>query len=73
MAGELISAFKILNLPFEPDFLCDYNYFMGDMNYRFNSTYEEIINNDLLRDAPKLIKNLDQLTKSMKGEDLAAI
>jgi hypothetical protein len=26
----------------DPDIICDYNFIMGDLNYRFDTTYEEM-------------------------------
>ena len=27
----------------DSDLICDYNFIMGDLNYRINSTYEEMM------------------------------
>ena len=41
----------------EADAISDFNFLMGDMNFKFNQTYDEII--DHINDAPNLVKNLD--------------
>lgn len=43
----------------EPDALSDINFFMGDLNFRFNSTYTEHIGK--VADSPMMFKQLDQL------------
>jgi hypothetical protein len=45
--------------------MCDYNFIMGDLNYRFESTFEDMIDNDKIKIAPQLIDQYDQLTNSM--------
>lgn len=51
----------------DPDLTCDYNFIMGDLNYRLNSTYEEMIDLDLIKEAPQKINLLDQLSISIRG------
>ena len=36
----------------DPDILCDYNFILGDMNYRFESTYEDMIDTDKIKNSP---------------------
>ena len=52
----------------DPDIICDYNFFMGDLNYRMdNTTFEEMINTEKIKVAPLLIDQIDQLTISKRG------
>jgi hypothetical protein len=42
MMSDLIKCdkFRIIErTEIEPDVFCDYNFIMGDLNYRFNSTF----------------------------------
>ena len=43
MAEELIESLKVERQELDPDMICDYNFFMGDLNYRFDCTYEELV------------------------------
>ena len=44
----------------DPDIICDYSFFMGDLNYRMdNTTYDDMINTDKIKIAPTLIKDID--------------
>jgi len=44
----------------DPDIVCDYNFFMGDLNYRMdNTTFEEMINTEKIKVAPLLIDQMD--------------
>ena len=52
---ELIKQLKIERQEMDPDIICDYNFIMGDLNYRFDQTYEEMIDNDKIKIAPQLI------------------
>ena len=40
MMESLIEYFKVERQEFDSDIICDYNFIMGDLNYRFDSTYE---------------------------------
>ena len=44
----------------EPDAIADINFFMGDLNFRFNRTYQE--HSPHVHQSPELIPQLDQLT-----------
>ena len=56
---ELIKQLKIERQEMDPDIICDYNFIMGDLNYRFDQTYEEMIDNDKIKIAPQLIDQYD--------------
>ena len=45
-------SFRIENNDMDPDFLFDYNFILGDLNYRFNTTYEHMIDTDKIKVAP---------------------
>jgi|TARA_B110001450_G_C17540214_1_gene448306 hypothetical protein len=51
----------------DPDLICDYNFIMGDLNYRFNSSYEQMMDNGDIHTACQMMDELDQLTISRKG------
>jgi hypothetical protein len=67
MMEELMKVFRIDRPELDPDIIADYNFIMGDLNYRFDSTYEHMTQNDKVKIAPQLISELDQLTKSRTG------
>ena len=41
----------------EPDAVCDFNFFMGDLNFRFNRTFQDHMP-DIDR-SPQLLRELD--------------
>lgn len=51
----------------DPDVICDYNFIMGDLNYRFDSSYEQMCDQGQIRIAAKLLDELDQLSISRRG------
>jgi len=62
---ELIKApnFRIHNSNLDCDFIADYSFILGDLNYRMNSTYSEMIeDSDRINVAKDLLDELDQLT-----------
>lgn len=59
MIEELIKAFRIERSELDPDIIADYNFIMGDLNYRFDSTFEEMVTTEKLKMAPQLIDQLD--------------
>ena len=67
MIEELIKVFRIDRTELDPDMIADYNFIMGDLNYRFESTFEEMVETEKLKMAPQLIDQLDQLTISKRG------
>ena len=67
MMEEIIRSLKIERQELDPDLLADYNFILGDLNYRMDLTYEEMIETDQIKIANQLIDKLDQLRKSMKG------
>jgi hypothetical protein len=53
MIEELIKNFRIDRTELDPDMIADYNFIMGDLNYRFESSFEEMVNNsEKLKMAP---------------------
>jgi hypothetical protein len=63
MMSELIKKMRMHRDEIDPDMIADYNFIVGDMNYRMKGTYEQ-----LAPQAEKLIemrKELDQLYLSM--------
>lgn len=52
MMADLIKEMKVERPELDIDILCDYNFIMGDLNYRFDSTFEEMIDNDKIKIAP---------------------
>lgn len=55
MIEELIKVFRIDRTELDPDMIADYNFIMGDLNYRFESTFEEMVTTEKLKMAPQLI------------------
>jgi hypothetical protein len=43
MMSTLIEYFKVDRQEMDSDLICDYNFIMGDLNYRIDSTYEAMI------------------------------
>jgi hypothetical protein len=52
MIEELIKVFRIDRTELDPDMIADYNFIMGDLNYRFESTFEEMVETGKLKMAP---------------------
>ena len=52
MMEEIIKSLKYERKDLDADLTCDYNFIMGDLNYRLNSTYEEMIDLELIKEAP---------------------
>jgi hypothetical protein len=71
MMEEIIRSnqFRHSNPDLDEDFLADYSFILGDLNYRFDSTYQDFVNSDLIKFANERIEDLDQLHKSMLGRD----
>ena len=67
MMSSLVKFFKVDRQEMDSDLICDYNFIMGDLNYRFNSSYEQMIDNQDIHIACKLMDELDQLSISRKG------
>ena len=49
------------------DMVSDYNFILGDLNYRFKSTYTDFISQ--IENAPRFILNLDELSWERNQED----
>ena len=67
MMGDVLKGLKYEREELDPDITCDYNFILGDLNYRFESSYEEMIDENLIQQAPQLIETHDQLKISMRG------
>jgi hypothetical protein len=67
MMSSLVKFFKVDRQEMDPDLICDYNFIMGDLNYRFNSSYEQMMDNGDIHTACQMMDELDQLTISRKG------
>ena len=65
--SSLVKFFKVDRQEMDPDLICDYNFIMGDLNYRFNSSYEQMMDNGDIHTACQMMDELDQLTISRKG------
>ena len=60
MAEDVIRALKAERQEMDPDIVCDYNFFLGDLNYRLdNTTYEDMLYTDKIKLAPQLIDQID--------------
>ena len=64
MMSEIISKMRIQRDEIDPDIISDFNFILGDLNYRLDGTFEEL--------EPQIDKIVgmrierDQLYKSMK-------
>tara|TARA_B110000285_G_scaffold229033_1_gene293034 strand:- start:780 stop:986 length:207 start_codon:yes stop_codon:yes gene_type:complete len=67
MMRQLIQTFRIERSELDPDTLADYNFIMGDLNYRFDISFDEMVTTDKLKMAPMLVDQLDQLAISKRG------
>ena len=70
MMASLIETFKVDRQEMDSDVVCDYNFIMGDLNYRFNSTYEQMCDQGQIKIANKLMDEMDQLKISQRGEQI---
>ena len=43
MMSELIRKMRIQREEIDPDVISDFNFILGDMNYRMEGTYEELV------------------------------
>ena len=68
MMEDLIKTMKIERNELDPDIICDYNFIIGDLNYRFDTTYDDMIDNDKIKIDPQLIEQYDQLMISMSSK-----
>ena len=64
MASELTNEFKLSaiqrSIPgLESDHFSDFCIFMGDLNYRMNTTYKEFNNTNVAKDAVRMIRDID--------------
>ena len=59
MMEDLVRTMKVERHELDPDIICDYNFIIGDLNYRFDTTYDDMIDNERIKDAPKLVDELD--------------
>jgi hypothetical protein len=57
MMSELIRSLRVHRKEIDPDILADYSYILGDLNYRMNSTFTELM--PLMPDIIKLKNSLD--------------
>ena len=48
MMGDVLKGLKYEREELDPDITCDYNFILGDLNYRFESSYEEMIDENLI-------------------------
>lgn len=62
MMEELIQSMKFGRQELDADIISDYNFIMGDLNYRFNCSFEEMISTGQINIAPELLNEMDQLT-----------
>ena len=60
MAETIVRSLRLQRQEMDPDMVGDYNFFLGDLNYRMdNTTYEDMINTDKIKVAPELIDTID--------------
>ena len=71
MASDLISGLKLQHIQstyigLESDQTSQFCIFMGDMNYRMNTRYQDFNNDNVRTDAINMIPTHDQLTLTLK-------
>ena len=71
MASDLISGLKLQHIQstyigLESDQTSQFCIFMGDMNYRMNTRYQDFNNDNVRTDAINMISTHDQLTLTLK-------
>ena len=59
MIEDIIRKLKIERQEMDPDVISDYNFIFGDLNYRFNSTFEDMVNQNQIEIASKLLPEKD--------------
>lgn len=69
---EIIKSLKYERSDLDPDLTCDYNIIMGDLNYRLNSNFEEMMIK-YISNPTEIIDSKDQLKISMRGGDLPTV
>ena len=67
MMEDIILSLRAEREEFDMDVLYDYTFVAGDMNYRFDSTYEDMMSTNQVNIAHSLMDQYDQLYKSMRG------
>lgn len=68
MMEDITKYLKTKRDEMDADIHSDYAFIMGDLNYRFESTFDEMISNPkFINNAHNLIDSLDQLTISRRG------
>lgn len=72
MMEEIIKSLKYERSDLDPDLTCDYNIIMGDLNYRLNSNFEEMMAK-YIKNATEVIDEKDQLKISMRGGNLPTV
>jgi len=66
MISDLIHELRLSRKEMDSDILGEFNYIMGDLNYRINSTFEEL-NDTNIDSVFCLIPKLEQLTLSKRN------
>lgn len=65
MMEDITKYLKTKRDEMDADIHADYAFIMGDLNYRFDSTFEIMMQNQIFINNPHhMIDTLDQLTKS---------
>ena len=70
MASDLLKSIACLSEKemIEQDAIPDFNFFMGDLNFRLNRTYTQ--HQPFIQDSPTLVDSLDQLVLARRNIDL---
>ena len=71
MSRQLVDEMKMQELQnringLELDQLADYNFYIGDLNYRLKTTYSELNNTNVREEAINMIPTHDQLVEAMQ-------
>jgi len=63
MMSKLIKSFKYEGTKLDPDSFFDFNIILGDLNYRFESTYSDMMSSQIYL-APNLLGEKDEFTRT---------
>ena len=59
MMEEITRSLKTERTEMDADIVYDYSFIMGDLNYRFDSTYEDMMSTQQINIAHELIDQFD--------------
>lgn len=67
MMEDIVRYFRNERPEMDPDVSYDYSFILGDLNYRLDSNFHDLIMTQQINLAHELLDQYDQLSKSRKG------